>query len=163
MLTQLLVLWLLSERPLSGYRLQRILLDPSVGLWLRIEPASVYSVLRTLVRALAVEAVAGAARATDYRITRRGRTRLRELALQAWAAPVGDFAAIQVAFAVRHELEPQELEAALTQRIERTTQELAGLDALARRAFDPLLVDRMRRLLHADLQWLQSARDTTRS
>jgi DNA-binding PadR family transcriptional regulator len=155
MLTQLLVLWLLAERALSGYRIQRILLDPGVGLWLRIEPASVYSVLRTLARGGAIEAVdAAATRAAEYRITRKGRARLHELALNAWAAPVGDFAATQVAFAVRHELAPHELAAALAQRIDRLRQELAGLDALSRRAFDAQLVLRMQRLLQADLDWL---------
>ena len=116
--------------------------------------------LRTLARAQAVEvaadktARAAPGRAIEYRITRKGRARLRELALRAWSAPVGDFASIQVAYAVRHELEADEVRAGLAHRIERVQQELGGIDALARRAFDAALVARMKALLIAERDWL---------
>ena len=50
MLIRLLVLWLLSEQPLHGYRIKRALDDEGLAFWFPVEFASIYSLLRTLVK-----------------------------------------------------------------------------------------------------------------
>ena len=58
MLTRLLVLWLLSEQPLHGYRIKKILDDDGLRFWFPVEYTSIYAVLRSLVRGGHVEPVA---------------------------------------------------------------------------------------------------------
>ena len=47
MLTRLLILWLLSERPLHGYKIKRALDEPGLRFWFPIEYAAIYSLLGT--------------------------------------------------------------------------------------------------------------------
>jgi DNA-binding PadR family transcriptional regulator len=158
-LTQLLVLWLLSERPLNGYELKRILQDSSTGLWAEIEAASIYSVLRTFERRGVVEAVAadGATRqSTQYRITRDGRRVLRELAERAWRGSLLDLALGQAAIATGGELEPERLRALARERLARIESELQWARSLERSALDAQLAVRMSALLAADADWLRS-------
>ena len=49
-MTRLLILWLLAERPMHGYRIAKILSAPALAYWFHVEDASIYSMLRTLVK-----------------------------------------------------------------------------------------------------------------
>ena len=89
MLTRLLVLWLLSEQSHHGYRIKKILDDEALRFWFPVEYASIYAVLRSLVRAGYVESVAVEREGqrperTRYAITREGRRHLSELLERAW-------------------------------------------------------------------------------
>ena len=112
MLTRLLVLWLLSEQPLHGYRIKKILDDEALRFWFPVEYASIYSVLRSLVRGGYVESVAVEREGqrperTRYAITPEGRRHLAELLERAWRElpPVGDVTAL--ALAARSDLEDE--------------------------------------------------------
>ena len=47
-MARLLVLWLLAEGPLHGYRIQKILGDPGLAFWFRVEDASIFTRLRSM-------------------------------------------------------------------------------------------------------------------
>ena len=49
-MTKLLILWLLAEMPMHGYRIKKILCAPELAFWFRLEDASIYSMLRSLVK-----------------------------------------------------------------------------------------------------------------
>src|ERR671936_1400348 len=90
MLTRLLVLWLLSEQSLHGYRIKKILDDEGLRFWFPIEFGSIYAVLRTLVKGGFVETVAVERQGqrperTRYAITRDGLAHLAELLERVWS------------------------------------------------------------------------------
>ncbi len=78
MTTRLLILWLLAEGPLHGYRIKTILTDRGFALWFALEDAAIYAMLRSLARQGLAE-IAGTERQgarparTLYRITPSGR------------------------------------------------------------------------------------------
>src|ERR671936_1896132 len=100
MLTRLLVLWLLSEQSLHGYRIKKILDDEGLRFWFPIEFGSIYAVLRSLVKggyveATAVEREGRRPQRTRYSITPMGRRHLSELLERAWrelSSPAEPFA-----------------------------------------------------------------------
>ncbi len=161
MLIRLIVLWLLSEQPLHGYRIKRALDDDGLAFWFPVEFASIYSVLRTLVKQGFVE-VAGTEQEGArpqrmlYRITRPGRLHYRELLARAWQSldPPGD--AAQLALAALPDLEPAALTEALHARKQALVERLAQCEALRRAAPEPAMADRTRALTQADLAWLES-------
>ena len=119
-LTRLLILWLLSESPLHGYRIKKILEDEGLGFFFPIEYASIYSALRTLVKEGHVEQVAvereGNRERTRYRITRSGRRHFEELLRRAWRELPSPAEPIQLALAARPELAEDEVDQLLDER-----------------------------------------------
>ncbi|HJV94902.1 MAG TPA: PadR family transcriptional regulator [Albitalea sp.] len=160
MLIRLLVLWLLAEQPLHGYRIKRALDDAGLAFWFPVEFASIYSVLRTLVKnghaeELGLEQDGARPERMQYRITRQGRAHYRELLARAWAEPEPPAERVQVALAALPDLPPPQLEAALHQRKQALVERLAQCEALRRAAPHPAMVERTRALARADLQWLE--------
>jgi DNA-binding PadR family transcriptional regulator len=160
-LTRLLVLWLLSEQSLHGYRIKKILDDEALRFWFPVEYASVYAVLRTLVRAGYVEAVAVEKEGrrperTRYAITREGRRHLSELLERAWRELPSAGDPISLALAARSDLEDESrVPELLAGRRDALRDRLAQLDELARSAPAPEMVDRRRALTQAELEWTE--------
>jgi DNA-binding PadR family transcriptional regulator len=161
-LTRLLVLWLLSEQPLHGYRIKKILDDDALRFWFPVEYASIYAVLRSLVRGGYVETVAVEREGqrperTRYAITPEGRRHLVELLERAWRElpPAGD--ALALALAARSDLEDERrVQELLAERRDALSERLGRLDALARSAPAPEMVDRRRALTEAELEWTEN-------
>jgi DNA-binding PadR family transcriptional regulator len=161
-LTRLLVLWLLSEQPLHGYRIKKILDDEALRFWFPVEYASIYAVLRSLVRngyveTVAVEREGQRPERTRYAITSHGRRHLTELLERAWRElpPAGD--PIALALAARSDLEDeQRIPGLLAERRDALRERLEQLDALARSAPAPEMVDRRRALTAAELEWTEN-------
>ncbi len=162
MLTRLLVLWLLSEQSHHGYRIKKILDDEGLRFWFPVEYASIYAVLRSLVRAGYVESVAverdgQRPERTRYAITREGRRHLSELLERAWRElpAVGD--PIGLALAARSDLEDEgRVPELLTERRDALRERLSRLEALAKSAPAPEMVDRRRALTQAELEWTEA-------
>jgi DNA-binding PadR family transcriptional regulator len=159
MLVRLIVLWLLSEQPLHGYRIKRALDDEGLGFWFPIEFASIYGVLRTLVKQghaeLAGTEQEGARPERQlHRITRQGRAHYRELLERAWQELEAPGERVQLALAALPDLEPERLRAALHARKQALVERLAQCEALRRAAPEAAMADRTRALTRADLAWL---------
>ena len=109
MLTRLLILWLLSEQPLHGYRIKKILDDDALRFWFPVEYGSIYAVLRSLTKRGYVEPVAverdhQRPERTRYAITREGRQHLAELLERAWRELPSPADPIALALAARSDL-----------------------------------------------------------
>lgn len=159
-MARLLVLWLLSEQALHGYRIKRILEDEAYAFWFNIEFASIYSVLRTLVKQGYVEETGleqdGARpERMGYRITRSGRAHLRELLRNAWLTMplMGD--AFQLAIAGTAELSEKDIAQLKDERIALLEQRLKECKGLRRAALTEAMVERGNVLLAAELRWLK--------
>ena len=161
MLTRILVLWLLSEGPLHGYRIRRILSDDVMGFWFAVEDASIYSMLRSLVREgsarEAREGGTGGRARRVYAITREGRARLRDLLRRAVREPTLGGDLLDAALAARTELDEAELPALLAARAAALRERLARLAEIERGAPDASMVARARARLRAELRWTDSA------
>jgi DNA-binding PadR family transcriptional regulator len=160
MLIRLLVLWLLSEQPLHGYRIKRALDDQGLAFWFPVEFASIYSVLRTLVKhghaeALGLEQEGARPERMLYRISRQGRVHYRELLEQAWGELDPPAERVQLALAALPDLPAERLAAALHARKQALVERLAQCDALQRAAPHPAMVSRTRALARAELRWLE--------
>jgi DNA-binding PadR family transcriptional regulator len=161
-LTRLLVLWLLSEQSLHGYRIKKILDDEALRFWFPVEYGSIYAVLRSLVRGGYVESVAVEREGqrperTRYAITGEGRRHLSELLERAWRElpSVGD--PLDLALAARSDLEDESrVPELLATRRKALHERLARLDALGRAAPAPEMVDRQRALMQAELTWTEA-------
>ncbi len=156
-----MVLWLLSEQSLHGYRIKKILDEPSLRFWFPIELASIYSILRSLVKAGYVETVAVERQGqrperTRYAITREGRRHLAELLERAWRglpSPADPFA---LALAARSDLDDERrVPELLRERIAALRERLLALDELERSAPAPEMAERQRALTRAELEWAQ--------
>ena len=160
MLTRLLILWLLSESPLHGYRIKKILEDDGLGFFFPIEYASIYSSLRTLVKEGHVEQLAvehdGKRERTRYKITRGGRRYFEELLRRAWRELPSPAEPIQLALAARAELTDDEVEHLLGERRDALRARLAELERLRRAAPAEDMVDRRRALTLGELGWLEN-------
>ena len=161
MLIRLLVLWLLSEQPLHGYRIKRALDDEGLAFWFPVEFASIYSLLRTLVKQghaeeLGLEQEGARPERMLYRISRKGRLHYRALLERAWSEPEPPGERLLVALAALPDLAADRLHAALRQRKAALTERLAQCAALARTAPEPAMVERTLSLTRADLAWLES-------
>lgn len=165
MLARLLILWLLSEQPLHGYRIKRALDDDGLAFWFPVEFASIYSVLRTLVKhghaeESGREQEGARPERALYRITRPGRAHYGDLLEQAWSELDPPAERIQVALAALADLPPARLLSALHTRKQALVERLAQCEALRRAAPQPAMADRTRALTHAELDWLEAfARD----
>lgn len=157
----MLILWLLSEGPVHGYRLKRILDEPSLRFWFPVEVGSIYAALANLakggfIEAQAVERQGLRPERTRYRILPEGRKHLQELLRKAWCElpKVPDL--IQIAFAARSELEEGEIVALIAERARRLRERLADLDRASNSAPASEMVSRLRALTRAELDWTES-------
>ncbi len=162
MLTRLLVLWLLSEQALHGYRIKKILDDDALRFWFPVEYASIYAVLRSLVRGgfvdtVAVEREGQRPERTRYAITHEGRQHLSELLERAWRELPATGDPIGLALAARSDLEDERrIPELLAERRDALRDRLERLDAQARSALAPEMVDRRRALTEAELEWTEN-------
>jgi len=159
-LTRMVVLWLLSEGPLHGYRIKKILDDEGLGYWFPLEYASIYSVLRTLVKAgrvkvVAVERDGQRPERTRYAITVAGRQHLAELLERVWREPPSRADPFQLALAARSELTEERVVALLSERVEALRERVETLRSLARSAPAPEMVERQLALTHAEIDWAE--------
>jgi DNA-binding PadR family transcriptional regulator len=160
MLTRLLILWLLSEGPLHGYRIKRILDDDTLRFWFPTEYGSIYAVLRTLerhgyVQALEVEQEGRRPARTRYRITPTGRDHLRDLLRQAWRALPSPAEPFQLALAARSELPDEEVAQLLVERRDALRARLTHLEKLERSEPGPEMTARQQALTQAELSWVE--------
>ena len=159
-LTRLVILWLISEGPLHGYRIKRILDDESLSFWFPIEYASIYSVLRTMVkeghvRVVAVERQGQRPERTRYAITRSGRRHFAELLEKAWRDPPTASDPFQLALAARSDLQGS-AESLMEARAEGLRERLVTLERLAPSAPAPEMVERQMVLTRAELAWVEA-------
>ena len=164
MLIRLLVLWLLSEQPLHGYRIKRALDDEGLAFWFPVEFASIYSLLRTLVKQghaeeLGLEQQGARPERMLYRISRKGRLHYRTLLERAWSEPEPPGERLLVALAALPDLAEDRVQTALRLRKRALTERLVRCAALARAAPEPAMVERTLCLTRADLAWLESFAD----
>jgi DNA-binding PadR family transcriptional regulator len=162
-MTRLLILWLLAEQPLHGYRIKRILEDDAYVFWFSVEFTSIYSALRTLVKLEYVEETGleqeGARpERMGYRITRAGRAHLRELIAKTWETTplLGD--PFSMAIAGKAEMARGSLDTLKAHRIEALEARIAECKALRRAALDAAMVDRALAIMNAELKWLKDWR-----
>jgi DNA-binding PadR family transcriptional regulator len=156
----MLVLWLLSEAPLHGYRISRILKDDFFGYWFPLEDASIYSCLRTLVkhghaRVVATEQEGRRPERTRYAITPKGRAHLRDLLRKAWRELPAPGDPIHLALAALPELPADELPGLREERTAALERRLGDLRRMARAAPCPDIVARLVTLTRAELAWLK--------
>lgn len=162
MLTRLLILWLLSEQSLHGYRIKKILDDESLSFWFPIEFGSIYAVLRSLVKggyakAAAVEQEGRRPQRTRYAITPAGRQHLAELLERAWRELPSPADAFSLALAARSDLEDERrVPELLGDRVSALRARLGRLDELARAAPAAEMVERQRALTAAELAWAEA-------
>jgi DNA-binding PadR family transcriptional regulator len=156
------VLWLLSEQSLHGYRIKKILDDQGLRFWFPIEFASIYSILRSLVKAGYVEAVlvereGQRPQRTRYAITREGRRHLAELLERAWRelpSPADPFA---LALAARSDLEDdRRVPQLLRERVAALRERLDLLEEIERSAPAREMAERQRALTRAELEWAET-------
>ncbi len=158
-MARLLVLWLLAEGPLHGYRIQKILGDPGLAFWFRVEDASIYAMLRSLVKQ-GLARIQGEEREgqrpsrTVYRITPAGRKALRQDLEAGWRALEPSREVFAVALAAADELEAEEIRQLLAERRAALSGRRARLGRVARSAPSGLLARREAALLDAEIAWL---------
>jgi DNA-binding PadR family transcriptional regulator len=162
-MVRLLILWLLSEGPLHGYRIRRILAEPGLAAWLKVDDASIYSMLKTLAREGFVIAEAptpttgrGPQPKAQYRITPAGRKHYLALLEQAWREPLAIAQPVQVALAAQADVGPDALVALWAARHAALSAQRDTLEATRRSAPHPFMVDRGLALIDAELRWIES-------
>ena len=160
MVTRILILWLLAEQPLHGYRIKKILSDPSLGFWFPVEDASIYSMLRTLekeglAREAAQERVGKRPSRVLYAITRPGRRVLRERLQEAWLVTRRGPEVINAALAAADEFEDAEVAELLRDRLAAVARRREELRGVALGSPSRLLARREQALLEAELRWLR--------
>jgi DNA-binding PadR family transcriptional regulator len=160
-MTRLVILWLLSEQPLHGYRIKLILDDGSLRFWFPIETGSIYAVLRSLERggfieAEVVEREGQRPERTRFKITKEGRQHFQELLRKAWRDPARPTDSIDLALAARAELEEGEAEELLSERADALRERMEELKRVSPSAPAPEMVDRMRILTEAELGWVEA-------
>ena len=159
-MTRILILWLLSEGPLHGYRIQQILSTPAFAFWFRIEDAAIYSMLRTLVkrgfaRLDGEEQVGNRPQRTLYRITPDGRAELRRRLEAAWGLSEDDKDPVCAALAAADEFEKVEIQGFLAARRAQIENRAESLRALEKAAPSSLLARRTSALLAAERAWIE--------
>ncbi len=153
------MLWLLSEHPLHGYEIKRILSDPGLQFWFPIEFASIYSVLRFLdkqgfAKTVAVERKGRRPERTRYAITAKGRRYFLELLRDAWRQPSRATQPIDLALAAQPELTDEELHTLLGERRGALLERLQQLRQIQRSAPSVDMVERAHVLATTELRWL---------
>jgi DNA-binding PadR family transcriptional regulator len=159
-MTRLLILWLLSEQPLHGYAIKRILENETYSFWFELEFTSIYSALRTLVKLeyvveTGLEQEGARPERMGYRITRAGREHLRELIRKSWRATplLGD--PFPMAIAGTAELPEDEIAALKRERTALLESRLSECKKLRTAALDEAMVDRSIAMLTAELRWIK--------
>ncbi len=158
-MTRILILWLLGEQPLHGYRIQKILGARQLAFWFRIEDASIYSMLRTLTkhgfaRAEEDRQRGGGPQRTIYGITPAGRRELRRCLEAAWRSLGGGQSPYSAALAAIDEFEAREVDALMGTRKAALEGRRARLLAVERSAPSGLLARREAALLDAEISWV---------
>ena len=158
-MTRLLILWLLAEQPLHGYRVRKILSDAGFAFWFRVEDAAIYAMLRSLVkqglaRVLGEEREGQRPNRTVYRITPAGRRALRDGLLAAWRELEPSREAFAAALAAADEFEAAELDHLLAERRSALDRRRSRLDRAACGAPSGFLARREAVLLEAEIAWL---------
>ena len=156
-------MWLLSEGPLHGYRMKRILDDEGLGFWFPTEYASIYAVLRTLVKAgyvkiVAVEREGLRPERTRYAITRAGRQHFKDLLERAWREPPSLVDPFQLALAARSELDEQRVAMLAGERLQALRERMAELERRVRAAPAVEVAERQIALVGAELAWTERLR-----
>ncbi len=167
MLTRLVILWLLSEQPHHGYRMKKILQDDALGFWFPMDDASIYSMLRTLVkeghaRKTVTEREGHRPRRTLYAITPAGRRHYEDLLRLAWREATSATDPLQLALAASGDLADAEVERLACERRVALECRLEELKRLRRAAPEPAMVDRERARVRGELQWLKRWRKEER-
>ena len=157
-LSRLVILWLLSEGPLHGYQIKRIISDPGLQRWFPIELSSIYSVLRFLQKhRYATQRAERAGRRPPrrrYAITPAGRRYFASLLRDAARYPAQTAQPVDVVVAAGGELPDAELGDLFGERRARLVDHLAFLDRHARSAPSPDMVARARLAALAEIAWL---------
>ena len=160
-MTRILILWLLAEGPLHGYRVRKILAAPALAFWFRIEDAAIYSMLRSFVKqGLAREE--GQERdgrrpsRTMFRITRQGRDALHDALTAAWQAVGRDHDPVSAALAAADAFESAEIRALLHRRRSALRDRREVLRSVASGAPSGLLSRREAALLSAEIAWIDA-------
>ena len=158
-MTRILILWLLGEQPLHGYRIQKILGAPQLAFWFRIEDASIYSMLRTLTkhgfaRAEQGPQDGGGPQRMIYGITPAGRRELRRCLEVTWRSLSGGRSPFSAALAAIDEFEAQEIDALMNARKAALESRRAQLLDVERSAPSGLLARREAALLDAEISWI---------
>jgi DNA-binding PadR family transcriptional regulator len=161
--TRILILWLLGEQPLHGYRIQKLLSAPGRAFWFRVEDASIYSMLRTLTKQGFTRAEEGhqdsdGPRRTIYGITPDGRRELRRCLEATWQTASRGQDPICAALAAIDAFESDEIDALMAARqdaLEGRRDRLAGVE---RSAPSGLLARREAAMIDAEINWI--ARET---
>ena len=158
--TRLLILWLLSERPLHGYRVHQILGAAEFAFWFQIEDASIYSMLRTLekqgfARTEAREREGNRPNRTVYSITRSGRSELRKCLETAWLSSAPGKDPFCAALAAEDEFEASEVRQFLDARRQALRRRRDELERLERGAPSARLARREADLLKAEIAWIE--------
>jgi DNA-binding PadR family transcriptional regulator len=156
----LLVLWLLAEQPHHGYSIRKVLSDAGLSFWFPIEDASIYSMLRSLVKAgfareLRSEREGRRPRRTLYAITVEGREHYADLLRRAWREAASITDPVQVAFAAHGDLPDQEVEQLAQERATALRVRLKHLAELRTAAPAVEMADRETARVSAELDWLQ--------
>jgi len=157
-MTRILILWLLGEQPLHGYRIQKILRAPELAFWFRIEDASIYSMLRTLTKHGFTEAEderpdSGGPQRTIYGITPAGRRELRRCLEATWRSLGGGRSPFSAALAAIDEFEAREIDALMIARKAALEGRRAQLLDVERSAPSGLLARREAAMLDAEISW----------
>lgn len=126
--TRIVLLALLSQRPMHGYEVWRVLDERRMQHWADIQPPSIYAALQRLTKEGLVEEVGVTQEGkrpprTTYRVTDAGREELRRLLRHAWSSPVRWAASVDVALSFYQHLPPDEVTHLLEER-------LAAIDAI---------------------------------
>ena len=158
-MTLILILWLLGEQPLHGYRIQKILRAPELAFWFRIEDASIYSMLRTLTKHGFTEAEderpdSGGPQRRIYGITSAGRRELRRCLEAAWQTVNSSRNPVCAALAAIDEFESGEIDALMDARKAALEGRRAQLLDVERSAPSGLLARREAALLDAEISWI---------
>jgi DNA-binding PadR family transcriptional regulator len=160
MLTRLIILWLLSERPLHGYRIKTILGDRGLRFWFPIEDASIYSMLNSLVKEglakkVTTEREGKRPKRTLYAITPEGRRHYEDLLREAWRNPISYTDPIQVALAASGDLPDKEVARLSEERLGALEERLKEVQSLRDAAPDIEMVNRESSRLESEINWLR--------
>jgi DNA-binding PadR family transcriptional regulator len=159
-MTRLLILWLLSEQPLHGYRIKRILENETYAFWFELEFTSIYSALRTLVKLefvteTGLEQDGARPERMGYRITRLGREHLRELLRKVWLAKPFAGDPFPMAIAGIADLPKDEVSALKAERTKLIEARLEQCKQLRPASLNEAMVDRSVALLTAELRFMK--------
>ena len=158
--TRILILWLLSESPLHGYAVRRILAERGLAFWFPVDYGSIYAVLAALeqkgyVTALEAERQGARPERTRYAITQAGRRHLEELVEAAWQHINTAADPVQAALLANHELDAAEIQRFLHERLGQLEARREQIASMARSAPNPAMVDRQLALIEAEIEWTQ--------